>query len=105
MLGEVGLWGPPGVSAPHALLGPGAPLGKRLGKPLPTRQTGCGGLGRGVGWTCLTASVCSGRWLGDSVHVLLSCHRLYRLSGRQGKCPGSFLVLGSTGPKPLFSHP
>lgn len=69
------------------------------------RQTGCGGLGRGVGWTCLTASVCSGRWLGDSVHVLLSCHRLYWLSGRQGKCPGSFLVLGSTGPKPLFSHP
>lgn len=96
--------GLPGVSAPHTLVGPGAPLGKGPGKPLATGQTGCDGLGRGVGWTCLTASVCSGRWLGDSVHMLLSCHRLYWLSGRQGKCPGSFLVLGSAGPKPPFSH-
>lgn len=98
-------WGLPGVSAPHALVGPGAPLGKGPGKPLPTRQTECSRLGRSIGWTCLTASVYSGRWLGDSVYMLLSCHRFYRLSGRQGKCPGSFLVLGSTGPKPPFSCP
>lgn len=80
-------------------LGPGAPLGKRLWEASAHQADWVWWTGPGVGWTCLTASLFVVPWLGDSVHVLLSCHRLYRLSGRQGKCPVSFLVLGEHWPQ------
>lgn len=59
-----------------------------LGNPCQPRQIGCQQLpARGVGAATDHCFPFSGWWLGDSVHVLLSCHRLCRLPGRQGMSP------------------